>query len=191
MLLATKQIPQQVGRRQTILNPWEETMKIRLLGTLVALAISFALPTFGQQKEKIDPQIIEQLNAIAKKYNEAINNHDAAAMGALYTEDAIFVTDRGPIYGREAIEKWYADVFKGWQPKNNTATVDPHSVRMLGPDNLTNTGDWSETGKGEHGEDVPVKGYWTTIDTRQGDAWKICVMTWNITPAPPTPAQTK
>jgi hypothetical protein len=142
MLLATKQIPQQVGRRQTILNPWEETMKIRLLGTLVALAISFALPTFGQQKEKIDPQIIEQLNAIAKKYNEAINNHDAAAMGALYTEDAIFVTDRGPIYGREAIEKWYADVFKGWQPKNNTATVDPHSVRMLGPDNLTNTGDW-------------------------------------------------
>jgi uncharacterized protein (TIGR02246 family) len=166
-------------------------MKMRLLVTLAGLAISFALPTFAQQKETVDPQIIVQLNAIAKKYNEAINNHDAAAMGALYTEDAIFVTDRGPIYGREAIEKWYADVFKGWQPKNNTATVDPHSVRMLGPDNLTNTGDWSETGKGEHGEDVPVKGYWTTIDTRQGDAWKICVMTWNITPAPPTPAQTK
>jgi uncharacterized protein (TIGR02246 family) len=165
-------------------------MKIRLLGALVALAISSALPTFGQQKEKVDPQIIEQLNAIAKKYNEAINNHDAAAMGALYTEDAIFVTNTGPVYGREAIEKWYADGFKAFQPKNNTATVDPHSVRMLGPDNLTNTGDWSETDKGKNGEDVPFKGYWTTIDTRQGDAWKICVMTWNITPAPAS-AETK
>jgi ketosteroid isomerase-like protein len=92
-------------------------MKMRLLVTLAGLAISFALPTFAQQKETVDPQIIVQLNAIAKKYNEAINNHDAAAMGALYTEDAIFVTDRGSIYGREAIEKWYADVFKGWHPK--------------------------------------------------------------------------
>jgi uncharacterized protein (TIGR02246 family) len=166
-------------------------MKTRLLLAVAGLAICSALPTFGQQKEKIDPQIIEQLNAIAKKYNEAINNHDAAAMGALFTEDAIFVTNTGPVYGREAIEKWYADGFKAFQPKNNTATVDPHSVRMLGPDNLTNTGDWSETDKGKNGEDVPSKGYWTTIDTRQGDAWKICVMTWNITPAPAaTPSPT-
>jgi hypothetical protein len=38
-------------RRQAILTPREETMKIRLIVALVGLAISFALPTFAQQKE--------------------------------------------------------------------------------------------------------------------------------------------
>jgi uncharacterized protein (TIGR02246 family) len=167
-------------------------MKTRLRGALVGLAISLALPTFAQQKETVDPQLIQKLDdTLNKKYIEANNNHDASAIGALYTDDAIFVTDTWPLYGRQAIEKWYEDLFKGCQPKNHTATIDPHSVRMLGPDNLTNNGDWSETGKGKNGEDVPVKGYWSAIDTRQGDAWKICVLTWNQTPGPAaTPSPT-
>jgi hypothetical protein len=41
-------------------------MKIRLLGALVGLAISFALSTFAQQNETVDLQIIEQLNALGK-----------------------------------------------------------------------------------------------------------------------------
>ena len=53
---------------------------------------------------------------------------------------------------------------------------------MLGPDNLTRGGVWSETGKGKNGEDVPIKGYWSEIDTRQGDAWKICFFTGNADP---------
>ena len=166
-------------------------MKTRLLGALVGLAISLALPTFAQQKETVDPQVIQKLDAVNKKYNEAINNHDAAALGALYTEDAVLVTDRGPIYGREAIENWLADVFKSWQPKNHTSTIDPHSVRMLGPDNLTRSGEWSETGKGKNGEDVPIKGYWSEIDTREGDAWKIWMLAYNVTLPPPAPAETK
>src|SRR6516164_805161 len=160
-------------------------MKTRLLGALVGLAIGFALPTFAQQKETVDPQLIQKLHdtIISKKYNDAINNHDAAAIAALFTEDAIFVTDTvGPIYGRQAIEKFYADDFKGWQPKNHTSTTDPHSARMLGQDNLTRAGVWSETGKGKNGEDVPIKGYWSEIDTREGDAWKICQLTGNLTP---------
>ena len=156
-------------------------MKTRLLGALVGLAISFALPTFAQQKETVDPQLIQKLDdTLRKKYNEAVNNHDAAALSALYTEDAIFLTVTGPVYGRKAIEKWYEDGFKGSQPKNNTATIDPHSVRMLGPDNLTRSGEWSETGKGKNGEDVPIKGYFVEIDTREGDGWKICVLTGNL-----------
>jgi uncharacterized protein (TIGR02246 family) len=63
---------------------------------------------------KIDPQTIEHLNAINKKYIDAANNHDAAARAALYTEDAVFVTHSGPLYGRQAIEKCYADEFKAW-----------------------------------------------------------------------------
>ena len=139
----------------------------------------------------LDSQLIHKLDAITNKYVEATNNHDAAAIGALYTDDAIFVTDTGPLYGSQAIEKWHMDLFNGWQPKNRTTTIDPDSVRMLGQDNLTDSGDWSETGRGNNGEDVPAKGYWSAILTHQGDAWKICALTWNVTPAPPAPAQAK
>jgi uncharacterized protein (TIGR02246 family) len=146
------------------------------------LAISVALPTFAQQKETVDPQLIQELDTMSKKYNEAFNNHDAAAVAAMYTEDAVLVLDAGPLYGRQAIEKWHAAQFKSWQPKNHTSTIDPHSARMLGADTLTRSGEWSETGKGKNGEDVPIKGYWSEIDTRQGDAWKICQLTGNLTP---------
>ena len=157
-------------------------MKTRLLGALVGLAISFTLPTFAQQKETVDPQLIQKLyDTISKKWNEAYNNHDAAAVGVLYTEDAVHVTPDGFVYGRKAIENSLADVFKSWQPKNHTSTIDPQSVRMSGPDNLTRSGEWSETGKGKNGEDVPIKGYFSEIDTREGDGWKIRVQTGNIT----------
>jgi uncharacterized protein (TIGR02246 family) len=73
------------------------------------LAINFAVPTFAQEKETVDPQIIEKVNAVGKKYDEAMNNNDAAAVAALYTEDAVFVTDTGPLYGRQAIEKQFAE----------------------------------------------------------------------------------
>jgi ketosteroid isomerase-like protein len=87
-------------------------MKIRLVVALVGLAISFALPAFAQQKDAADPQIRQQIDALAKKLDEAFNDNDAAAAAALFTEDGIFVTPQGPIYGREAIEKYYAELFQ-------------------------------------------------------------------------------
>jgi hypothetical protein len=34
------------------------------------------------------------------------------ALAALFTEDAVMVTDTGPLYGREAIEKYQAENFQ-------------------------------------------------------------------------------
>jgi hypothetical protein len=89
-------------------------MKTRLLVPLVGLAISFALPTFAQEKETVDPQLIQKLyDTLSKEWNEARNNHDATAIAALYTDKSIDVIDSGPLYGRQAIEKFYADNSKG------------------------------------------------------------------------------
>jgi hypothetical protein len=38
----------------------------------VGIAISFASPTFAQQKERVDPQLRETLPALAKKFEEAL-----------------------------------------------------------------------------------------------------------------------
>jgi len=62
------------------------------------------LPTFAQQNDKItDPKIIEQLHAIAGKSDEIFKKGDAAVRAALFTEDAVLITERGPVYGRQAM----------------------------------------------------------------------------------------
>jgi len=167
-------------------------MKIRLLGALVGLAISFALPTFAQQNKTVDPQIIEQIIAVGKKFAEADNHNDAAALAALFTEDAVFVTDTGPVYGRQAIEKWFTDDFQEWRHSNHIHKLNSNSARIIDTaGNVTLNGELSLTVQGKTGGPIPVKGYWSEIDTREGNDWKILMHTFNITSASVEPAQTK
>jgi hypothetical protein len=112
----------------------EKTMKTCLLGALVGLAISLALPTFAQQTNKPDPELRQRLIAIIQKHNDAINNNDAAAVAALYTEDAVLVEQGGPTFGREAIEKHWADTFKKVRISDLASTVDEDSPHLIGTD---------------------------------------------------------
>ena len=163
-------------------------MKIRLVVAFLGLAISFALPTFAQQKETVDPQIIEQLGGLAKKVDEADNNNDAAALAALFTEDGVFVTDTGSVYGRQAIEKWYTDDYQEWHHSNHITKPDPNSFRIIGTaDNIASSGEWSQTIQGKAGDPIQVNGHYSAIDTREGNDWKIRMTAWNITPAPTAP----
>ena len=72
----------------------------------------------------------QQLAAFVKKFDEAKNNNDAAALAALFTEDAILVTDTGPIYGREAIEKYHAVLFKQFHFSNYLNKRDQYSPHI-------------------------------------------------------------
>jgi ketosteroid isomerase-like protein len=137
---------------------------------------------------KVDPQIIEQLNAKYQKYDEAFNKNDAAAVASFFTEDAVLLTDQGPIYGREAIEKYQSDAFKQFRFINHVAKPDQYSPHTIGREGneLWSNGEWSLTLQGETGDPIPLKGYWSEIYVREGDAWKVRLQTWNITPAQPT-----
>jgi Nuclear transport factor 2 (NTF2) domain len=87
-------------------------MKLRLLLALVGLATSLALPTFAQTNTPY-PQLREALATLNKTFDDGFVNSDAAALAALYTDDAVHVTWNGPpIYGREAIQKHFEDDFK-------------------------------------------------------------------------------
>jgi uncharacterized protein (TIGR02246 family) len=159
-------------------------MKIHLIVALIGLAISFALATYAQQKDLADPQTTKKILASIKAYDGAINDNDAAAIAALFTRDAVFVTTEGPIIGRQAIEKWYADVFQWWHPKNHILKVDGNAFHLIGTagNELWATGEWSETGQSKNGEPLPIKGYKILVFVREGDDWKIRVNTWNTTP---------
>jgi ketosteroid isomerase-like protein len=81
-------------------------MKTRSLLAFIGLAISFALPCIAQDKNTVDPQVRQEIEALLLKGDEAYNKHDAAALGAVYAEDAVFVRGApGPYYGRQAIEQ--------------------------------------------------------------------------------------
>ena len=170
-------------------------MKIRSLLALVGLAIGFTLPTLAQQKDTVDPQIIEQLNAHCEKMDEAVNNNDAAAVAALFTKDGVLVTNSGPIYGREAIEKYRADEFKQGHFSNYLGRCDHYGTHVIGTagNEVWVNGYWSLTWQGKTGDPIQLKGYWSAIEVREGDAWKTRMQTWNVTPAPaatPSPMTT-
>jgi hypothetical protein len=101
-------------------------MKTRLLFALVGLAISFALPTFAQEKEEVKPfpftpipagsQLVQQIEAINRKFDEAIDKHDADAVAALFTANATLVTPLRSFSGRDSIAKYFTDDFQRWNP---------------------------------------------------------------------------
>ena len=158
-------------------------MKTRLAVRLVGLAISLALPTFAQQNDVADPQTTQKVfAAVYKGFVEARNNHDAAAIAAHYTRDAVFLTPDGPIIGPEAIQKWYTDLYQWWHPKNLAGKADWNALHVIGTagNEFWATGDWGETGQGKNGEPLPIKGYTVDIYVREGDGWKLRVDAWNF-----------
>jgi uncharacterized protein (TIGR02246 family) len=157
-------------------------MKIRLLGALVGLAISFAVPTFAQEKDTLDAQIRQQIDVAEKAYDDAFNKNDGMAIAALYTQDAVQVGPQGPVAGKDAIENLPRPVqlFNNMHPTDHVNTIE--RVFMLGQD-VCVIMNWSATLHGTNGS-IPVKGYVTTINAREGDNWLVHVATYNITPPP-------
>jgi uncharacterized protein (TIGR02246 family) len=159
-------------------------MKIRLVAVLVGFVISFAVPAFAQQSNTPDPNLRQRLIALIKVHTDALDKGDAAAVAAVFTENGILVTEDGPIFGREAIEKYYEGVFKQIQLSNNLGPVDDDSPHVIGTDGkeMWATGKWSATVKGQNFGPVAAKGYWSVV--REGDDWKIRMLCFNTTPAP-------
>ncbi len=166
-------------------------MKIRLALALAGLAIRFALPTFAQQTNTPDPQLHQQFVALFIKFDEVWNSNDHAAWAALFTDDAIEVTDTGPIYGRDALEKNWANL--KLQFSNHVITVDqysPHVIGTAGNEAWIN-GKYSLVVKGQNFGPVEKKGYLSLMLVREGDAWKTQMLIWNVTPTPAATASTK
>ena len=110
-------------------------MKTDLVLALISSAVAFASPTFGQQKDTVDPKIIEQLQEEDKNFEKAYNKHDAAAIAALFTDEAVLVTPHGTFTGRAAIEKKYEqedfETYNGSDMVSTTERITPY-LSILG-----------------------------------------------------------
>ena len=144
---------------------------MRLLLALAGFAIGFVSPTFAQ--DTIDPKVEQQIRVLAAKYDEAFNKNDASALGALFSEDAVFSGLHGTFNGRQAIENFHSQqVFARWHANNRVTTVD----RVVSvSDEVSSSGRWSETVR-SNGKNVGGTYSWVLI--RDGDSWKIRMATY-------------
>jgi ketosteroid isomerase-like protein len=165
-------------------------MKIRFLLALLGLAISFAVPTIAQQTSAPDPQLRDALAALNKKMDDGFINGDAAALAALYAEDAVIVShEAGPIYGRDAIEKHFVDIFKNLHFSKHMSKQEQYSPHVIGTagNEFWSTGEFDQTFQVVNGSPLRINGHFLNILVREGDAFKIKVDTYNFT-GPPVPA---
>jgi ketosteroid isomerase-like protein len=89
-------------------------MRMRLVVAIaiVGLAMSFGLPSIAQDKNTVDPQVRQQIEAVSMKFQEPYNNRDIAAIAALQTQDAVELRSwQGLTSGREAIVRRFAADF--------------------------------------------------------------------------------
>jgi len=137
-------------------------METRWLLALVALVISFALPTIAQEQKSVDPKVRQQIEAIEMKFQEAYNNRDVAAIVTLYTPDAVEVwKPGGSASGQEAIEKMFVSEFAK-NPEKMVNTIV--QVNQISGDSIWETMDTSVG---------LMDGHAARILVRDGDTWKI------------------
>ena len=175
-------------------------MKIRAVVILIGLAMSFAPVAFAQEKDTADtriaqqrdltgdPKALDEFSALAAKQEDAFTNKDAAAVAALFTEDGVLLAPDGVFSGRQAIEKRYEDSFQRWP---YTAFNDLRDCYLKAIDNAVwYFGEWRGTLQGETGP-VFVNGYFSAIYVREGDAWKMRMLTLTERPRHAPPGETK
>ena len=143
-------------------------MNIRLVAALIGWAISFAFPIYAQEQNTVDPEVRQQVEAVGMQFIEAYNKHDAAAVAALYTHDAVRVDNppgmgRGAlIVGRKAVEKLFETDFTGsWSSSPRVGKL----VQMYAfEDSIASISEWSR---------AQYNGHSVQIFVRDPDTWKI------------------
>jgi uncharacterized protein (TIGR02246 family) len=138
-------------------------MKTRSVIALVGLAIGFAVPTFAQDQNAVDPKTRQEIEAVGMQYGEAFNKHDAAAVAALYTQDAVRVADwpgGQSSVGREAIKTAFEVQFAGMSPRAVGKSIQMYAI----DDRIAAISEFSQGF---------VHGHTVKIYVRDADTWKI------------------
>ena len=121
-------------------------------------------------------EVTEKIRALEKKWEAAANAGDAAAVAALYSEDAVSFPPKAPMAkGRAAIQASMEEEFaaKKWVTQTiETIEVIPHG------DYATETGKWIA----KHGDgSVESEGAFVALWKNVGGEWKIHRETFNFT----------
>jgi uncharacterized protein (TIGR02246 family) len=144
----------------------------------ILILISFlAARSSAQMNSKASEADSAAVKQVVAAYDEAFNQHDAHAVGALFAEEGDFTNMRGASkHGRADIEQNYGNLFNGVL-KSSHRTDTLKTVRFLTPEIAQLDASWEMTGtKGPDGAEVPMrKGGLDWIVAKVNGKWLIVV----------------
>ncbi len=115
---------------------------------------------------------------IGKQWQDAFNKGDTSAVAALYTSNAVEVTPIGIQVGPAAVKKRLdEDIKEGWKQDLIIITTKCDIEGAVS----WSSGSWKQTSP----QGSSVGGFWTAIDVKEGNGWKLQNLTFNQTPPPP------
>ncbi|MBV8446371.1 MAG: nuclear transport factor 2 family protein [Hyphomicrobiales bacterium] len=139
--------------------------------TMLKLAIITSLLAFGAPAFAQDSAHIQMLN---DQFAAAFNKGDAAAIGAMYTEEAVVLPAGSPLVrGREAIQNFWKKGSEQLEGMRLT-TID---VQPLGNDAAREIGTFVLKTKGQSPQQVDGK--YVVIWQKEGGNWKLSTDIWN------------
>lgn len=149
----------------------------KVAGALFILLL-FSLAGSSAQKQAAGTDAdTSGVKLVVSGYDDAFNQHDARAIGALFAEEGDFTNMRGASkHGRKDIEQNYGTLFAGvLKSAHRTDTVK--NIRFLAPDMVEMDANWEMTGtKAADGSDVPLrKGYLDWVIAKVSGQWQIVV----------------
>jgi uncharacterized protein (TIGR02246 family) len=137
-------------------------MRIRLILTLAGLAVGIAVPVLAQEKDTVNPEVRQQIEAVLRKHEEAYNEYDAAAFAAGFTQYAVELSQGGMARGREEIEERYAADLASHPTKQSFKLLQVCAVG----DAICAISEFFHY-------NTQTKGHYAAIYVREGDTWKI------------------
>jgi ketosteroid isomerase-like protein len=151
------------------------TMRITWFISAIA-AIGLAASVSAQQA---DQSTWQEIKALMDGYNDTFNKQDAVGIARFWATDGVslLVTEffTGSLSGPQQIENYYRGLFK----PNQHSDQFVERVWPSGTDGAIAMGSWLETVG-----DTKSGGHWTAAYAREGNGWKIRLITW--VPNPPS-----
>jgi uncharacterized protein (TIGR02246 family) len=152
---------------------------------VVAFSLT-ALTTSMVSAQHVDQNTHQQIEKLIATFSEDWNKHDAAGMASLLTTDGVLVVpDPKMVYsGPPVIEQHVRENFKSGESQNQSAV---EQVWPFETGKVIAFGAYHVSGQGQNGP-IKVDDHWTAVDVRDGDTWKIRLLTALHDPPPPTSA---
>jgi uncharacterized protein (TIGR02246 family) len=154
---------------------------------IISVIAALGFTTSAALAQQVDQNTRQQIEHVVAAYHENWNNHNATGIANLYTKDGVLVTQAPKVVkiGQQEIEQNYKNAFNT-VPQHDSATVD--ELSPLGTNTAFSVGQYHLIGKGKSGP-TKIDGYWTAVYVREGDTWKIRLLTAVPNPPPAPPAR--
>ncbi len=153
---------------------------MKFLGAVAVLGLAAACQPQQAAMPAVDAAAVRTaIEGENVKWTQAYLAKDAAALAALYTEDAILAMPNTPrVIGREAIAAAYGAVLTQVSPVTNDVTIDRLEVAQSG-DFAYVVGTYGGTWSMADGSSMADTGKYTAVFKNVNGQWMLAVDSWS------------